>query len=176
MIDHTMERLYRRIVSCFGLGRVTTSRDGAGTHLAQVSFGDSNVTDVRDNTPLMQHWGLASRPKAGADAVVVFLGGNRGNGVVIATGDRRFWLKGLAEGEVALYDDQGQKVHLTRNGIVIDGAGKPITIQNTPKVRMVTDLEVTGDVKAGADGAAISLLHHKHGQVQPGGGQSGEPV
>ncbi len=42
--------------------------------------------------------------------------------VVVA--DRRFRLKGLARGEVALYDDQGQSVTLTRAGIVVNGGGQ----------------------------------------------------
>ncbi len=36
--------------------------------------------------------------------------------------DRRYRLKGLQTGEVAVYDDQGQSVTLTREGIVVDGA------------------------------------------------------
>ncbi|WP_431477838.1 phage baseplate assembly protein domain-containing protein [Massilia eburnea] len=58
--------------------------------------------------------GFTSVPKPGAEGVVVFVGGNRDHGLVIAVEDRRFRLKGLASGEVAIYDDQGQKVHLTR--------------------------------------------------------------
>jgi hypothetical protein len=36
----------------------------------------------------------------------------------------------LKEGEVALYDDQGQKVHITRDGMMVDGgkSKKPVTV------------------------------------------------
>jgi len=73
--------------------------------------------------------------------------------------DRRYRLTGLAEGEVALYDDLGHKVHLAREGIVIDGGGHNVSVINAP------DLLVDG----------ISVKHHKHGGVQTGSGVSGEP-
>ncbi|WP_332829271.1 phage baseplate assembly protein domain-containing protein [Escherichia coli] len=48
------------------------------------------------------------------------------HGVVVVVADRRYRLKGLKRGEVALYDDQGQSVVLTRSGIVVNGAGSPL--------------------------------------------------
>jgi len=54
-----------------------------------------------------------------AEGVMVFVTGNRSHGLVIVVGDRRYRLNGLQEGEVALHDDQGHQVHLTRDGIVI---------------------------------------------------------
>ena len=72
--------------------------------------------EIRDGVERLAEYGFTSRPFPGASAVMVCVGGNRDHGVVIATGDRRYRLKELAEGEVALYDDQGQVVHLLRNG------------------------------------------------------------
>jgi phage gp45-like len=40
--------------------------------------------------------------------------------VVISIEDRRYRLTGLAEGEVALYDDLGQVVHLRRGGLFLE--------------------------------------------------------
>lgn len=59
----------------------------------------------------------------GAEGIVVYPTGDRSHGVMVAVGDRRFRMKGLANGEVAIHDDQGQKVHLTRAGIVIQTSG-----------------------------------------------------
>ncbi|TKV19105.1 baseplate assembly protein, partial [Citrobacter sp. TBCS-14] len=61
--------------------------------------------------------------------------------------DRRYRMKGLKTGEVAIYDDQGQSVTLTRAGIVVDGGGKVITFKNAPKARFEMDLDVTGQIK-----------------------------
>lgn len=118
--------------------------DAPGIQLVQVKLLDG---EVRNGIERFQQYGCTSVPHPGAEGICLSLGADRDHGVVIVMDDRRYRLKGLENGEVALYDDLGQKVHLTRNGIVIDGAGLPITITDTPKVRMETPLlEVTGDI------------------------------
>lgn len=68
--------------------------------------------------------------------------------------------------------------HVTHHLTAILPAGGSVAIDATGGVTIKGDLSVDGlisatdDVKAGA----ISLKHHKHGQVQAGGAQSGEPV
>lgn len=102
---------------------------------------------TRDGVERFQNYGFTANPHCGAEAIVVSVGGNQDHCVAIAVDDRRYRLVGLTEGEVALYDDLGQTVHLTRNGIVIDGGGLPITIQNTPHVTASTALfTISGDL------------------------------
>ena len=126
-------------------------------------------------------YGITSHPLKGAEGVTLFFSGDRSHGVAILIGDRRYRLTGLAPGEVALYDDLGQKVHLTRSGIVINGAGLPVTITNTPKVRMETALlEVTGEIedKCDSDGRTMSSMRTVfNGHTHPGdsGGTTGSP-
>ena len=77
-------------------------------------------------------------------------------------------------GEVAVHDDLGQKVHLTRDGIVIDGAGLPVLFTNTPNIRMETDqLEVTGEIKDRCDSTGKTMSgmrqtynNHHHNETQ----------
>ncbi|SHJ69331.1 Bacteriophage Mu Gp45 protein [Roseomonas rosea] len=166
----TVERLYGRLMSVVGIARISASKvlGGSGVRRYQCRFDGA---EVRDGTPSVQQYGLTSRAKVGADAVVIFVGGNRGSGVIIATNDRRYQLE-LEEGEVAIHDDLGHKVHLSRTGIRIDGGGHNLTITGVPKLLQDGDIEATGDVKAGT----ISLLEHKHTSVMPGGGQSGPPT
>jgi phage baseplate assembly protein V len=75
--------------------------------------------ETLDGLLRMQEYGFTSKPFPGAEGAAIFLLGDRNAGIVIACDDRRYRLKGLADGEVALYDDLGQKLHLTRTGIVI---------------------------------------------------------
>jgi len=107
--------------------------------------------ETHDDVERVQQYGFTSVPFAGAEGVVVFVGGNRDHGLVIAVDDRRYRLVGLSAGEVALYDDQGQKVHLTRTGIVVDGAGKDIHFVNAPTVFIPQDLRVGRDIIADRD-------------------------
>ena len=73
----------------------------------------------KDQVEHFEPYGCTARPKPGAEGLAMFFDGDRSHGVVICVADRRYRLKGLVDGEVALYDDLGQKVHLTREGIVI---------------------------------------------------------
>ena len=66
----------------------------------------------------LEPYGFTARANSGAEAVVLFPDGDRSHAVVVTVSDRRYRLKGLQTGEVAVYDDQGQSVTLTRAGIV----------------------------------------------------------
>ena len=74
--------------------------------------------EVRDRVEHWQPYGLAYHPHPGAEALVLALGGNTDHGAVVCVGDRRYRITGLAQGEVALYDDQGQVIHLKRDKTV----------------------------------------------------------
>lgn len=114
--------------------------------------------ETKSDIEHMEPYGFTSCPHDGAQGLAIFLGGDRSHGVVVVVGDRRFRLTGLEAGEVALHDDQGQKVHLTRSGIVVGGGGSPVTITDTPEIiadapllRATGDLLVTGDIIANGD-------------------------
>jgi len=103
--------------------------------------------EVLDGVERVTEYGFTSHPHPGAEAVLLAVGGNRANGVVIAAGDRRYRLTGLAAGEVALHDDQGQVIKLARDGMEIT-TSKPITV-NALKVIVNSD-----DINLGGEGGA----------------------
>ena len=92
--------------------------------------------EVRDDAVRLQEYGFSSHPFAGATALVAFLSGNRSHPVIVALDDAARRKKGLRQGEVIIYDDLGQEVHLTRDGIVIRCAGMQRTNANAENVRM----------------------------------------
>lgn len=114
-----------------------------------------------DDVERFQSYGLTSVPHPGAEGIALAIGGSTGHTVVIAVDDRRYRIKGLANGEVALYDDIGHRVHLTRAGVVIDAAGNALAIINAP---LVTH-----------DGVNIGNTH-THGGVAAGAASTGMPV
>lgn len=71
--------------------------------------------ELKDGIERYQEYGISTNPPAGTEALVVFCGGSRNNGVVVATGDRTFRIKELQPGEVALYTDEGDVIRLGRN-------------------------------------------------------------
>lgn len=89
---------------------------------------------VRDKVEHFQHYGFTSVPFPGAEGVGLSIGGSTNHMVVICVDDRRYRMKGLENGEVAFYDHLGQSVHLTKNGIVVKGAGLPMVFEDTPSI------------------------------------------
>jgi phage baseplate assembly protein V len=164
MSDSVTDRLYRRLLMVFGRALVKVVNDAGGLQQLQIQLGKD---ELRDNTPRFAEYGFTSSPLSGARAIAIFMGGDRSNGAVIATDDPRHRPTGIAAGEVVIYDDQGQKIHITRAGIVISGANKQITIENCPKVQVNG-----GDVVADT----ISLKTHVHSGVQAGPSNTGAPV
>lgn len=179
----TIERLLQRVQFAIGRGRITISDDSGAVQRAQVDLGpDLSATGsaLKSNTPLLGLFGHASRPPAGSDVVLVFVGGDRSNGVAIASGHQPSRLTGLAEGDSALYDLRGAYMWLTPNGLVIDGAGLPATIRNVGSLTVDGDLLVTGNItdQSGANTATVKDLRdaydlHKHTGVTAGSGLTG---
>lgn len=125
--------------------------------------------DQKGGIEHIEPYGLTAKAHAGAEAIVLFPDADRSHAVAVVVGDRRYRLKGLQGGEVALYDDLGQSVTLTRDGIVVDGAGNVITFRNAPKARFEMDIEATGQItdRCDSDGLTMSAMRiayngHKH--------------
>ena len=133
----------RRVMLMLARGVLRQVNDGDALQILQATF---LAGETRAGLERFQQYGYTAHPHPGAELLSVFLGGNRDHGIVIAVDDRRYRLKGLEQGEVAVYDDLGHTVHLTRAGIVIDGAGHPVSFVNAPTVTMDGNLEVAGNV------------------------------
>lgn len=85
------------------------------------------------------------------------VGGLRSHGIVIAVEDRRYRMTGLQSGEVALYDDLGQQVYLTREGILIKSPGT-ISLQGQGVVTVQSAAEadvIAPTVKVNASTMAV---------------------
>ncbi|MDO4560822.1 MAG: phage baseplate assembly protein V [bacterium] len=108
--------------------------------------------ETRANVERVQEYGFTSVPLPGCRALAVFVGGDRSSGVVVASDDIRFRLKNLNPGEVALYTNEGDKLHFKNGRLIEITAAGGVTV-NSPAVTVPE-----GDVIAGG----ISLRHHTH--------------
>lgn len=75
--------------------------------------------EVRDDLEHVEPYGFTSEPLPEAEAFTLFFDGDRSHGIVFTIADRRYRLKPLKAGEVAIFDNLGQKVHLTREGLEV---------------------------------------------------------
>ncbi|MFW9266516.1 phage baseplate assembly protein [Pseudomonas sp. NR3] len=123
---------------------------------------------------LFQHYGFSSAPLPGAEYLVIPVGGNSKHAIVAASEDARYRIA-LQDGEVSIYTDEGDCVHLKRGRVVeivtetlVVKAGTKVRFE-TPIVEMTGDQHVDGNVKAEGEVADHSRtmqgdreLYNKH--------------
>ncbi len=128
---------------------------------------------------LFQHYGFTSSPPAGAEVILL----REGNHIVaIAEDDRRYRIA-VAGGEMAIYSNEGDKVHLKR-GRVIEIVTETLLIKAATKVRIESPMvEATGEIidRVNSDGKTMEQIRttyssHTHTGVTPGSGTSGVPL
>ncbi|MGY1490715.1 phage baseplate assembly protein V [Methylobacillus pratensis] len=117
LIDRMLAPIKRRITNMITRVTITAVNSALKTQRVQIgALAGEGKTDIEQ----FEAYGFTSSPLAGAEGVGLFFCGDRSHGVVICVGDKRFRLTEAKPGEVAMYDDQGQVVHLTRDGIKIE--------------------------------------------------------
>ncbi|OJA74531.1 baseplate assembly protein [Burkholderia ubonensis] len=148
-----LERVARRVLLSLARALVTTVNDAGGVQMMQVKL---NPLETRDNTPRPVEFGLTSNPPIGSDAFVVFLGGDRSNGVVLGTVHQPSRPKNLAPGETMLYSQDGKYVYMTASGgIVVEAKGQSVAVNDATTVTInassavvmnTPTLKVSGDI------------------------------
>lgn len=181
--------LYRRALNTVGRGRIKLVDDAKNVQFFQVVFNEA--LETQDNLPSVAHYGFTSNPPDDSDAIGIFVGGDRTNGVIIATNHQASRLKNLQRGEVAIFHQDGRFIKLGKDGTIVEGGNKPLDVNNvtvatikaSTKIRMETPLlEVTGQITAGgnitdavrsmaADRAKYNA--HTHPGVTAGGASTG---
>lgn len=131
-LEKYMAPIKRRVALGIGRAILRAVSDVAGLQRVQV---EALAGEVIDNAERFQQYGYTSHPHDGAEAVVLALGGNRNHPIVISVDDRRFRLLALEAGEVAIYDDLDQVVHLQRDRILVTSP-KDITVSAGETVRI----------------------------------------
>lgn len=157
---HLSRPLRQRVANMVARALVTRVDDSTSVQSLQLALLEG---ETRDEVEHVQPYGFTSVPLKDAEAAVVFVGGKRDHGLVIAVGDRRYRLKGLPAGEVALYTDQGDKLHFKRNGTLEVVASTKVAV-TSPNVEFSGDVAVSGTLTATVDvvGGGKSLKNHTH--------------
>lgn len=114
-----MQQMWRRLQLLAAQGVATL----VGPDVVQTKVLDGELIKAKRVEP----YGLSYRPKPGAQAYVIFPGGDRALGLALVIGDKQYQME-LAEGEVALHDDEGNFVKLGRGGAVTVKASASITL------------------------------------------------
>jgi phage baseplate assembly protein V len=119
--------------------------------MVQLVQADALAGEQLQDAELFQHYGFTSAPLDGTQLIVLPLGGRTAHGIIIATEHGTYRFKLAAEGEVALYSDEGDHVYLKR-GRVMEIVTNTLLVKAAIKVRMETPLvETTGEIRADLD-------------------------
>ncbi|MCP4352284.1 MAG: phage baseplate assembly protein [Desulfobacterales bacterium] len=111
LISRALAPLKRMVVLMISRAVVKLVNDDEGIQTLQVKLlADELMGDVER----FQNYGFTSCPLPGAEGIAVFISGDRDHGVVLSVDDRRYRLKGLKAGEVALYTDEGDSIVFKR--------------------------------------------------------------
>ena len=146
-LQRAMNPVRQRLALMFSRAVVLLVQDSLKLQGLQISL---LADEVRDDVERFQNYGFTSHPLAGAEAVAASVAGNRDHVLVIAVDDRRYRLRGLAAGEVAIYTDEGDKVVLKRGGTIEVTAATKVRLV-TPLVECTADLHVAGNITSGTN-------------------------
>lgn len=102
-------------------------RDDGETQRASVEVADGIW---RDDVEIMQPYGFASHvPEDGALALVLAVGGDEGDLVVLPIGNPSKRMGGLKAGEVGVYNEHGDRLVMTAGGALNVETGASVSIK-----------------------------------------------
>ena len=122
-------------------GIVTSVVEGVIKRFTASGRADETIS----NREYLQHYGYTSRPLPGAELIILREGNNI---IAVASDDRRYRIS-LENGEVALYTDEGDKIHLKRGRIIEITGGEKVVVStkvaeiNASVSATITSPEVT---------------------------------
>lgn len=139
-----MRELKNAIRNLLSRGVIRLVNSAAKCQLVQIEMLDG---ELKDDVEHLEPYGYTSCPHPGADHVAVFPDGDKSHGVVLVVADRRYRLKGLKAGEVAIYTDEGDRIVLRRGRRV---EVKTLILEVDAKTKASFDtplLECTGEIR-----------------------------
>lgn len=152
MSEQTFSRLIapvmRRLRLMIGRAVITVVNDSLKEQNLQVtSLDDEPLDDVERP----QNYGQFSVPLAGAEAIVVSLGGDTDSAVALVVEDRRYRPTNLVAGDSGIYHYEGHRIRLTKDGRAIITC-KTAEVYADEKVAVTTPLATFSDnVEVGGD-------------------------
>lgn len=170
-MNQQMREIGHRVMMMFARGVLRAVTDTTSRQTLQIEILKG---ELRDGVERMQDYGFTSHP-TGGDVAVASVSGNREQCIVLVVDDRRYRLQ-LQAGEVAMYDDLGNKIELLRDMVKVAAVqhlqAEAPTTEIVSSVKITGSLEVVGNITN--NGKNIGSTH-THKDVTPGSGDTGVP-
>lgn len=183
-----IRRIERSISNLLTRATITALNTASKCQMLQIQLMPN---EPKENVEHMEPYGFTSAPQNGAEGFALFPDGDRSHGVILVVADRRYRIKGLQAGEVAIYSDEGDSITLKRgNKIEIQtknlevnmetcalNATEKITL-NSPLVEATQDMRAGGDMsdkKSSMQRLRDTFNEHDHHENGDGGGTTDNP-
>ena len=141
-IKQAFRVLRRRVYMIVARAVVRNVDDANGLQILQIEILKGEIK----NLERMQNYGFTGVPLVTSESVVLFPNGSRDHGIIVAVDDRRYRLRGLANGEVAIYTDEGDNIILKR-GNNIEVNTKTFKVNASEKIELNSPIvEASGTV------------------------------
>lgn len=152
---HHLRAIVGSMRSLISYGVVTSINDAGGAQTATVTTGDGVI---RADVEVMQPFGLSAVPPAdGVTTVVLEVGGDPSNLVVLPLANPSTRFGGLGAGETVVYAGDGTRVHVKPGGIVevwgvdVTVNAQTVTINAAGGTTINGDVQVNGNLTASGD-------------------------
>lgn len=116
LIQRVVAPLTRQVRGMVLRGVVKVVNDSLKCQGLQVALTSDRLSDDKER---FEDYGLTSHPFTDAEVLYLSVGGNPAHGVVVRVNDRRHRPTDMAEGDVCLYTDKGERVYLDRAADVV---------------------------------------------------------
>lgn len=151
-IERVMAPFMRLVRLVVARAVVELVNDGTKLQTVQISL---LAGELQDGVERFQNYGFSGMPvpadgDGAPEAAVVFVGGDRSHGLVVALDDRRHRRKDLTGGQVVVYTASGDEILLKNDGEIVVKAATKVTIE-APDVQMTGNLKVDGNIDADGD-------------------------
>lgn len=159
-ISRQLAPAVRRLRTLIQRGNMTATDDSQALQLVDLEV----LGEAREQVQRVGEYGFTSRPKVGAEVVIVSPGGDWARAIVIATDDRRTRPRDLKEGEAAMWtSDHGVRVLCAADGKVDLGTSPSDFVALAPAVKAELDA-----IKADLDAIVEWCGMHQHNSTAPG--------
>lgn len=138
-----MNKLLEKIYGLLARASLSAKDGSRPMRVIQATLLDE---DVRENVEHFEPYGFTSEPHIGSEPLIASLGGYRDHSIAFVIADRRYRLKNLQSGEVAIFDDLGRKVYLKRDQVLVEAADAPVMIHTTSS--LTADVGSVATIKA----------------------------
>lgn len=129
----------QRLDNMLKLGCVKLVKDGQTQKLQVKSAND----EILDNVAFLEQYGLTCKPLPESETLLLSVQGNPFNQIALNVGSRELRFKALKSGEVCVYDNSGNKIHLQNGGKMELAAPESVTvITQTAKIKAKESVEV----------------------------------